>query len=385
MHLNGLPPRRRRIAHITLGLDTGGQEKLLAEFARHADRRRFELFFLSLTSRGVLAKTIEALDWPVVALEEPQGFRPDMALRILPWLRRWRIDVLHTHDCKPLLYGALAARLAGVARIVHMRHFADLPSLTRRQKWLATLAARLVDDYVCVSEASARQAISEGVWPQGVRRIWNGIDTERFAWCGPQPEGPAVTVARLSPEKDLATLLHAVALVVRQQPAFRLEIAGKGPCLPELRRLTHSLGLAGHVAFLGEVHDVPGLLARGRLFVLPSLTEGISLTLLEAMARGLPVVATRAGGNPEVVQHGETGWLVPPADPAALADALLQLYGDPGRGDALGRAGRLRVERNFEVRRMVAAYEKLYTSQVRTRQPLLTGRRANVLACPATN
>src|SRR5207249_11047704 len=100
MHSNGTAPRRRRLAHITLGLDTGGQEKLLVEFARHADRRRFQLFFLSLTTRGRLAAEIEEQGWPVVALEEPSGFRPDIALRVLPWLRRWRIDVVHTHDTR---------------------------------------------------------------------------------------------------------------------------------------------------------------------------------------------------------------------------------------------------------------------------------------------
>src|SRR5438093_9764582 len=129
MHSNGSAPRRRRLAHITLGLDTGGQEKLLVEFARHADRRRFELFFLSLTSRGSLAPDIEQQGWPVVALEESPGFRPAIALHIVPWLRRWRIDVVHTHDSRPLIYGAPAVRLAGVPRLIHTRHFAQLAYL----------------------------------------------------------------------------------------------------------------------------------------------------------------------------------------------------------------------------------------------------------------
>jgi glycosyltransferase involved in cell wall biosynthesis len=114
------------------------------------------------------------------------------------------------------------------------------------------------------------------------------------------------------------------------------------------------------VLLLGEVGDVAGLLARGRLFVLPSRSEGISLTLLEAMARGLPVVATRVGGTPEVVVDGETGLLVPPGDPAALADAILRLQRDPEAGRRMGEAGRPRVERIFDVCRMVAEYEALY-------------------------
>src|SRR5262249_28267990 len=129
---------------------------------------------------------------------------------------------------------------------------------------------------------------------------------------------------------------------------------------PELERLAADLGLTEHVTFLGPVSDVPALLARAALFVLPSRTEGISLTLLEAMARGLPVVATRVGGNPEGVADGETGLLVPPADPASLSAAVLSLLRDPQRGRCMGQAGRRRAERHFEVGRMVARYEGLY-------------------------
>jgi glycosyltransferase involved in cell wall biosynthesis len=360
MQRNGSKLRRHRITHITLGLDTGGQEKLLLEFARHADRRRFELYFLSLTTRGRLAAEIEQQGWPVVALEEPPGFRPSIAMRIAVWLRRWRVDVVHTHDSRPLIYGAPAARMVGAGRIVHMRHFARLPSISRRQTWLAKLAARCVDDYVCVSQESARAAAQEGVPADRVRTVWNGVDLERFGCSGPDPKGGAAVVARLSPEKDIGTLVRAVALAVRECPDFHLEIAGSGPCLTELRQLVRELDVEAHVAFLGEVRDIAALLAKARFFVLSSLTEGISLTLLEAMACGLPVVATRVGGNPEVVLEGVTGLLVPPSDPAALARAMIALHRDLVRSQKLGIAGRDRVERHFAVRRMVTAYETTY-------------------------
>jgi glycosyltransferase involved in cell wall biosynthesis len=346
-----------------LGLDTGGQEKLLVEFARHADRERFELFFLSLTTRGRLAADLEALGWPVVALDEPPGFRPSLALRILPWLRRWRAQVVHTHDAKPLIYGAPAARLAGAARVIHTRHFARLAYLSRRQTLLTALAARLSDAYVCVSAESARVAAEEGVPADRLRTLWNGIDLERFPFTGPAAESPAVLVARLSPEKDVATLLRAAALVCHELPSFRLQIAGTGPCLAELLRLRDELSLGGNVEFLGEVRDVARLLASARLFVLSSTTEGVSLTLLEAMASGLPVVATRVGGNPEVVADGGTGLLVPAGDPGSLARAILRLCGDHDLGRAFGQAGRRRVEEHFDVRRMVAGYEALYHEQ----------------------
>jgi sugar transferase (PEP-CTERM/EpsH1 system associated) len=352
-----------RVAHITLGLETGGQEKLLLEFARHADRRQFALLFLSLTTRGRLADDIEEQGWPVVALNEPPGFRPRMALRIAAWLRRWRVDVVHTHDSKPLIYGTPAARLAGVRRVVHMRHFTRLPSMSRRQTLLARFASRLVNDYVCVSEESARVAKEEGVPAERVRTIPNGIDLERFKYTGPNPHSPAVVVGRLSPEKDLGNLVRAVALITRQKPAFRLEIAGAGPCRAELEQLAKEVGVESQVSFLGEVRDVAGLLSRASMFVLPSLTEGISLTLLEAMACGLPIVATRVGGTPEVVIDGQTGLLVPPADPAALARAILEVSGNQTRSQQLGDAGRSRVEQLFASKRMVEAYEALYNAE----------------------
>jgi glycosyltransferase involved in cell wall biosynthesis len=211
-----------------------------------------------------------------------------------------------------------------------------------------------------VSEDGARLARREGVSRQRVRAVWNGIDISRFSYTGPDATGPAVMVGRLSPEKNVETLLRAAALLVRRRPQFRLNIAGTGPCLEALKKLHGELGLGGVVTFLGEVADVPGLLARSSMLVLPSWTEGISLTLLEAMARGLPAVATRVGGNGEVVADGTTGMLVPAGDADALAGAIERLHDDPALAQRLGVAGRRRVERHFDVRQMVAEYETLY-------------------------
>jgi glycosyltransferase involved in cell wall biosynthesis len=347
------------VAHVTLGLDVGGQEKLLVEFARLADRARFDLVFVSLTTRGRLTADVEAHGWPVIALEEPDGLRPAMVLRLAWLFRRERISVVHTHDDKPLVYAPLAARLAGVPTVIHTRHGRSF-GMTARQQFLLRLTSRLTDRFVCVSEDSARLTIEQGVPPRKVCAVWNGIEVSRFAYAGPVESGPVVTVARLSPEKDLETLLKATALAAREEPAFRLEIAGDGPCMGELRRAAAELGLGERVLFHGEVRDVPGLLARAGLFALSSVSEGVSLTLLEAMGRGLPCVATCVGGNPEVVADGATGLLVPARDPGALAAALLRLWRDPDERRRMGLAGRRRVLECFDIRRMVARYEQLY-------------------------
>jgi glycosyltransferase involved in cell wall biosynthesis len=358
MATNGLARRKLRIAHVTLGLDMGGQEKLLVEFARHADRTRFDVQVVSLGTRGVLADEVEACGCPVTALEEPAGFRVGLFVRLTHWFRRERIDVVHTHDNRPLIYGAGAARLARVPRVVHTQHGQSL-RLSRRQARLVNFMAGLTDRFACVSNDSAARAVAQGVSPRKVCLVWNGIDTTRFRFA-PCANGPAVSVGRLNPEKDHETLVRAAALVLRNDPTFRLEIAGAGPCMARLREVTAELRLENHVLFLGPVRDVAALLERSGLFVLPSVSEGVSLTLLEAMASGVAIVATDVGGNPEVVADGETGVLVPPRDHTALAAAILRLRRDAAERWHLIVAGRERVERLFDVRRMVADYEALY-------------------------
>jgi glycosyltransferase involved in cell wall biosynthesis len=349
----------KRIVHLSLQLETGGMEKLLVEFARHADRGRFELGFVSLGTRGRLADDIEACGWPVEAMGEPPGLRPGLVLRLARLLRRWGTDVVHTHNTKPLIYAGPAARLAGIRQVVHTRHGQRFGA-GRGDTALFRLAARTADRIISVSHDGERLSCQEGIATRKVATIWNGIDVEHFGYTGPRTGGPAVMVGRLSPEKDVKSLVRAAAIVVREHPSFRLEIAGDGDCLPDLKRLAEEIALDEHVRFLGEVRDIPTLLARASLFVLPSLTEGISLTLLEAMARGLPVVATRVGGNPEVVVDGQTGLLVPAGAPSELAAAMLQLCRATEDGRRMGLAGRVRVEQHFEVRRMVAEYENLY-------------------------
>lgn len=350
----------RRVAHITQGLEVGGQERLLVEMARHRDRARFEWIVIVLGPRGTLADLLEAEQVPVVPFDEPTGLHLGLLRRLKRVFRAEHIDVVHTHDDRPLIYGMPTAWWTGVKRRIHTHHHGRLASITGRQRFLIRQASRFAEQFVCVSEDSARFMIEQGVAARRVKTIRNGIDLTRFAYQGPTDDGPIVTVARLSPEKDVANLLRAAQRVVATMPKARFEIAGDGPCYGELVRFDQEARLTENVVFHGEVSDIPALLARASLFVLPSQTEGISLTLLEAQARGLPVVATAVGGTPEVVEANATGLLVPPRDPDALANAITTLLADPAKRRAMGRAGRERMEKCFDIKTMMKQYEALY-------------------------
>ena len=356
--------RKIRVTHVILQLHTGGMEKLLVEFARHADRDRFDLRFICIGGHGQVADEIAGCNWPVTCLGYPPGLRPDLIVGLARQFAAARADVVHTHNNVPLIYGGPASRLAGVRAVVQTRHGQAIGT-TARHRAAFRMASLFAGRVVCVSEDAKRLSAAEGVAPRRLSVIRNGIDTARFAYLGPVPDGPVVTVGRLVPAKGVDTLLRAAARVARRRPGFRLEIAGDGVARPGLEALAVELGLTDRVRFLGNVQDVPGLLARASALALPSLSEGISLTLLEAAARGLPIVATRVGGNPEVVEDGVTGRLVAPADAAELASALVDLEANPNGARVMGRAGRERVERLFDVRRMVAEYEALYLKLLR--------------------
>lgn len=351
-----------RICHISLGTNVGGMEKLLVEFARFSDRRRFELTFFSLQRRGKLADEIENYGCVVHDFAKREGLQPSLILRMARKLRQLQPQIVHTHNTAAFFYGACAAMCARVPVIVHTRHGQRF-SASRRETMFFRWLSRGANQIVSVSDDARRLSWDEGVPSEKTRTIRNGVDLSRFPYVGPQAYGPAILVARLSAEKDVATLVRAMQIVQRHQPQLALNIVGEGDQRLQLERLVESLNLRAPVRFLGERRDIPELLSHASMFVLPSLTEGISLTLLEAMARGLPVIATRVGGTPEVVLDGITGLLVPARAPELLAQAMLQLHGNPPQAAQMGQCGRERVEQCFSIESMVSQYEQLYSQR----------------------
>jgi len=309
------------------------------------------------------------LGWPVHHLAKHEGRDWPCIWRLARLLRREHTTIVHTHNVPAHFHGGLAAVLAGVPVRIHTKHGRDHPNnpaKVRLNHWLATFT----DVVVTVSDDAGDVALRiEKVNPRKVRRIWNGIDTEQYRPAsGLASDRPPTiaTVARLSPEKDQKTMLAAFQRVLDgwpssgPDPSPRLVVIGDGPCRAELEAEANRLGIAGQVDFLGMRSDVPSLLPRYTLFTLSSVTEGISMTLLEAMACGVPIVATDVGGNREIVQPPTCGLIVPPRDPQALATAYRELLRDPNRRAAMGAAGRQRVVEHFSLETMCRQYAHLY-------------------------
>lgn len=356
----------QRIVHVSFGLDMGGLERLLLEIAEHTDPRVQQLFFISLGSIGTVGLQLRQMGWPVVCLHRPNGVRPSLILSLARIFHGIHPAVVHTHDARALIYAGPAARIMGIRRIIHTQHGQNLGMTSRRLK-LIRYAAKLTQNYVCVSQDALDVAASQGIPQDRLRVIYNGISVDRFKdACGSLTESAGenkkklVAIARLSPEKGLSNLLKAVALIHRALPDLHLEVAGEGPSHADLLREANHLGIYEKVHFLGQVADPAKVLRRGRVFVLPSISEGVSLTLLEAMAAGVPVVATAVGGTPEVLEHGKTGLMVSSQNPEELANAIKRLWSDDELCYQLSHAANQRVSEQFDISRMAKEYNQLY-------------------------
>ena len=300
--------------------------------------------------------------------------------------RRERFDLVATHTSKGGVLGRLAARAAGVPHVVYHAHayfFNHLSPGPAKSLYVAIerFAARFGDLTLAVSEEHRRGALECGVEAPGrIRTVLNGVDLQRFAGVDGRPVRAELGfapddvliggVGRLQVFKGYEYLIRALPPVLADFPRAQLILCGTGPLESRLRSECERARIADRVRFLGFRKDIPQLMAALDVFVQPSLREGLSIALIEAAAAGLPSVACTIAGNAEIVQHGRTGILVPPADPVALGAAIRSLIEDPEGAREMGREARRRAEALFSVERMVAqhlaAYDSLMTPKERS-------------------
>ncbi len=352
-----------RVCHIIGALKYGGAERqFINTLNALSGVRRYALF----TRRLACVPDLEAeLDPDIVRykLQLRQRTAPLAVLRMARWLRRQRIDVVHTHLFGANLSGALAARLAGVPIVVTTDHGLDRWKRAHHHWLERQVITPLVDHRFCVSQNVFESlTVTSGVAPEKLSLASNGTVVppalEQRELAGGELHIGAV--GRLVWEKDFSTLIQAVALLRDRGRRLRLSIVGDGPEKAALQRRIEELGLKQQVELLGFQSDVPAWLSRFDLFAISSVEEGQPLALLEAMARGLPVVATRIGGIPATLADGREGLLVEPRDPRALAKALETLSEDSSLRQKLGEAARQRIIDEFSVQALARRYLDTY-------------------------
>jgi glycosyltransferase involved in cell wall biosynthesis len=374
-----------RIALFAPLLGTGGTQRHLQQVVALLDPARFQVEVLTLHPGGEVEDQLRAGGVSVRSLGVGARLSSARTLRAIVTaaraLRRGRIDVVHGYQWRPALVGALAGRLAGVPlRLASKR---SLTGDDRQAGRAWRHIARQVDTVIVNADALRVEGEQ-----RGMRCHWallqNGVDTEHFRLAPPDPDARAAlgldpqrpvvgTIGRLEDRKGHDQLLRAAGTMLAAGNGRRpqIVIVGDGPLREKLQAQAESLGVADSVRFAGTVADVRPSLAAMDVFVLPSHAEGMSNALMEAMAAARPVVATAVGGNTEVVVDGKTGVLIPPADPAAIADAIAALLRDPARAAGLGAAAREFVTQRFGARARVAELEQLYQERL-----ALRGRRA---------
>lgn len=364
------------VVHLIYRLDIGGLETLLVDTINRMPAERYRHAVVCLTDYTDFAKRITRPGVELFALHKPPGQALGTHLTLFRLLRRLRPAILHTYNlgCNEYAATALAAGVPVRVHAEHGRDAGDPQGLNRKHNLLRRWVSPCIDRIVPVSrDLHAWLENVVGIAPSRLRVIDNGVDTERFhpaagsdapteRWSDDPDAFVIGSVGRLQDVKDQANLIDAFALLRAMLPneALRLVLVGDGPLRERLAARIAGHGLQDCAVLAGARADVAPPMRGFSLFALSSIAEGTPVTMLEAMATGLPVVATRVGGIPDLVQDGASGALVPPSDPQALAEALAGYVRDRARARSHGAAGRAIVERRYSMHAMLDAYLDLY-------------------------
>ena len=373
--------KRPLIVHVIHHLVMGGMENGLVNLINRLPELHFRHAIVCIENDSDFRQRIARSDVEIIVLHRSQIGVWKLRVELFRLFRRLRPAIVHTRNLSGL-DGLPPAWLAGIPCRIHGEHGRDVDDLrgdNRKLAWLRALHRPFVTRYITVSKDLERYLINRvGVAAERITQIYNGVDTERFAPDALKPIGVLPSeflgenkivigaLGRIQPVKDQATLLKAFAELKKTAPELTdkvyLALVGDGPLLAELRQLAQTLGIAEQVWAPGARNDTPAVYRSLDIFVQPSLAEGISNTVLEAMASGLPVVATAVGGNVELVEDGVTGRWFQPGDIGSLAKILAGYLADPGLRTAHADAARKTAVESFSLAAMAAKYQEVYES-----------------------
>lgn len=366
--MSGLPNTPIRICHVVLSLRPGGLENGVVNVINGLSRAEFLSSVCCLQTKGEFAQRIRDERCEVLEFGLQPGTDIGLPWRLARSLRKLQADIVHTRNAEAFYYGAAAARLAGVP-VIHSEHGRVFPEKWHRA-WVQRVMLRGVAAAFAVSRQLADDMVTQiGVPPGTFRVLYNGVDTGKFgvrrrpepgkSMGQSRPEVTIGSVGRLVKVKNYGFLLRVLARLPAEL-RWRLLLVGEGPERSSLEQAIRELGLADRVQLLGHREDVPELLSQFDIFVLPSVSEGMSNTLLEAMAAGVAVVASDVGGNREIVEPGRSGLLFPSDTLESAVQAIATLVADSDLRAQLAAAGIERAENTFGMRAMLDAYEELY-------------------------
>jgi len=338
----------------------------MIELIRRLDRSRFEVYVACSHLQGAWLPRVEGCapitEFPIQAFARASTLA--QAAAFARWCRAQRIAVLHTCEFYSNIFALPVAAVAGVPIRIGSRREVVLDR-TRSQSAVQRMAYRFASVVVTNARSAAGALAAEGVGHQRIEIIPNGVAIDLYRPRARSGEIRTIlTVANLRAEKAHELLFEAAARLLPRYPALRFQVVGDGPRGGELRELATTLGIRTQVDFLGHREDVPALLSAADVFVLPSRSEALPNSVIEAMAAGLPVIATAVGGLVELIDDGRTGRLVAPDDPVALASALESLIRAPRVATAIGLTARDHIARHYSFDRMVRAFEHLYVARL---------------------
>lgn len=384
---------RPLVVHVVYRFDIGGLENGVVNLINHLPADAYRHVIIALTEVTDFRQRIARDDVRFISLHKSPGHLFALYPKLFRLFRELRPAIVHTRNLAALevTVPAWAAGVPVRIQSEHGRDADDLDGSNRKHKWVRRFYNLFVSYYIALSRDLESWLVERiGIPARKLTQIYNGVDASRFRPAADavpasghfvppapisgcpfnRPEHWLVgTVGRMQTVKNQTLLARAFIRALELDPPLkarlRLVMVGEGPLRAEARQLLEQAGVTELAWLPGERHDVPEILRGLDCFVLPSLGEGISNTILEAMASGLPVIATQVGGNPELVSAGQTGALVPTGDPEALARALIDYASNPDQARATGRAGRAAVERRFSMEAMVAAYQELYDRSCR--------------------